>query len=578
VAEGSFPVIAGRTGATGRRMIGVKSNSVAVRLFVLSVATLAGCVADPAAAGDGFSIFEAIDQAVATNPGVGEAAANRRATEAELRQSQGTLLPQVRLEMRGGPEKFQQQDVVPPPVSNNKWLPGRSGSIVIRQTLFDGFASLNEIWRHAARVDAAAYRVHERSELIALDAAEAYIDVVRSGRLIAIADENIVAHQRLLANVEARFSGGRAGEGDRQQARERVAAAMASRAEFRLRLEEARAAYRRAVGLEPFNLRAPSRLAGLPATRDAALATALQSNPTIQAAQADANASRHAFDATAGAFVPNVALEGRALRGVDSDTINGYRNEASGKIVLSWDVFSGGQDSWRRAAAAERYTEATMAHARLQRGAFESLDRAWAARTLTADRAAALLQQVSSDRRAIAAYQKEYELGQRSLIDLLNAQNQLYSALVSLESTRSVAIFADYQLLAAMGRLLAYLKAPRPADALPLEAAPLGIVPVKIAPVLIQVPKAGSEPLKMTNGAAAVPSNGMTVSQQRRPDAMRGTDIASGQPLPGMTPLALSAADAHVDARWPEAPSSALLFASQTLRVPVQSFLRERAR
>ena len=69
-----------------------------------------------------FSINDAISQAVLTNPGVGEASANRRATETELRQAQGTLLPQVRLEARVGPERFDQQ-IVPPPLGNAEWCP-----------------------------------------------------------------------------------------------------------------------------------------------------------------------------------------------------------------------------------------------------------------------------------------------------------------------------------------------------------------------------------------------------------------------------------------------------------------------
>jgi adhesin transport system outer membrane protein len=64
-----------------------------------------------------FSINDAISQAVLTNPGVGEASANRRATETELRQTQSTLLPQVRLESRLGPEKFT-QEIIPPPIGN----------------------------------------------------------------------------------------------------------------------------------------------------------------------------------------------------------------------------------------------------------------------------------------------------------------------------------------------------------------------------------------------------------------------------------------------------------------------------
>jgi adhesin transport system outer membrane protein len=462
----------------------------------LLVIVAAGCLTHGSAAqAAAFTIVDAISQAVLTNPGVGEATANRRATDAELHQSQGVLLPQVRLEASAGPQRFNQQDILPAPPGNAQWLPARAGSVVVRHSLFDGFASINDIWRQSARVDAAAHRVHERSELIALDAAEAYISIIRFTRLIAISQDNVAAHRRIAENVQARFDGGRAGEGDLQQARERVAAAEAALAEFRQSLEDARAAYRKSVGLEPFNIRAPGRLRGLPPSKDEALAVALRHNPTIKAAEADASAAKYGFDATAGSFVPNISLEGRTLRGIDSDTIFGRRSESSGKVVLGWDLFPGGQDSWKRAAAAERYNEQKMRHARLQRDAFEALDKAWAARTITSDRAAALLRQVNADRKAIAAYNKEYELGQRSLIDLLNAENQLFNGLVSLESTRDVAVFADYQLLAAMGQLLVFLKTAESVDALPLETIPLGVFPIKIAPILLKLPPTGSEPL-----------------------------------------------------------------------------------
>jgi adhesin transport system outer membrane protein len=465
-----------------------------------AVAFCCGC-AGAVAAGEAFTIIDAINQAVQSNPGVGESAANRRATEAGLRQSQGALLPQVRLNASAGIERFNEQDIIPPPQGNKTWMNARSGSIVVRQILFDGFSSLNEIWRQAARVDAAAYRVHEQTELIALDAAEAYIDIIRFTRLIVVASDNLAAHRRLLGNVEARFKGGRSGEGDLEQTRERVAAAEAALADFQQSLDQARGTYRKVVGLEPFNLRAPGRLGGLPATKDDALATALRFNPTIRAAQEDSNAAKYAFHGTTGSFLPNVAFEGSALRAENSDTIFGRRSDESAKVVLSWDIFRGGQDSWKRVEMAERYTEATMAHARLQRAAFESLDKAWAARTITSTRIAALLRQVAADRLAINAYTKEYELGQRSLIDLLNAENQLFGALISLESTRAVAILADYQLLAAMGQLLAYLKAPAPVDAAPLDSVPIGIFPLKLPPLLVGLPKSGSEPLNV-----AVPS------------------------------------------------------------------------
>ena len=466
--------------------------------YVALCAMVLAAVSFGARSANSFSIFEAINQAVTTHPGVGEATANRRATEAELRQTQSTLLPQVRLEARSGRAKFDNQDAIFTPPQNNRWVDSKEASVVVRQILFDGLFSINEIWRQAARVDAAAYRARERTELLALDAAEAYIDVIRYMRLVTLAGENVAAHRALLTNVQARFQGGRAGEGDLQQVRERVEAALAVQAQFRQQYDEARGVFRRAVGIEPHNLRTPTRLGGLPRSKDEALAVTLRGNPTIQAAQSDRDAAKHAFNGTAAAFVPSVAFEGRSSWGRNTAASFGDRTDNTAMVVATWDIFRGGQDAWRRSEMSERYSEQSMRHARLQRGAFESIDKAWAARTLTADRISALMRQIDADRKVIVAYQQEYELGQRSLIDLLNAQNQLFNASVSLQSTIAVAVFADYQLLAAMGSLLDYLKMPKPIDADPLVTRPLGIIPMKLPPVLWKV-QPGSEPLNLGN-------------------------------------------------------------------------------
>lgn len=476
------------------------------RLILLSILTLVP--AGPTHAGGAFTILDAVSQAVQTHPGVGEAAANRRATEAELRQNQATLLPQIHTEAKYGLDRFNiQDDSAPPPfgappLGNQQWLTGYEGSVVARQLVFDGLASLNQIWRQAARVDAAAYRVRERTELIALDAAEAYIDVVRYTHLVSIARENLEAHRKILSNVQARYQGGRAGEGDLQQVQERVEAAEAALYQYQQQYDEARGTFRKAIGIEPYNLRIPSRLAGLPRTKDASLAVTLQQNPTIQAAQADRDAAKYDFESTAGAFAPTISLEARASRGKNVNEIFGRSSDVSGYVTASWDIFRGGQDSWKRAEASERYQQTTMAHARLQRDALESIDKAWAARTITNDRIAALNRELAADRKVIEAYQKEYELGQRSLIDLLNAQNGLFNALVSLESTRGVAVFADYQLLAAMGQLLDYLKMPHPVDSEPLVEKPFGLIPGKLPPVLLRLPQPGSEPLNIRRADA----------------------------------------------------------------------------
>lgn len=531
-----------------------------MRVLILASALCAA--AAPAFAQQAFTITDAIKQAVHTNPGVTEAAANRRATEAELRQNQGTLLPQVRLRADYGPEKLTRYDITPAPAGDGQWRKdSREASIVVRQLLFDGLSSINEIWRQTARVDAAAARVHERTELIALDAAEAYVDVVRYTRLIQLAQENVAAHRRLAGEVEQRYSGGRSGEGDLQQAQERLSGAEAVLAEFRIRLDDARAKYRRTVGLEPYNLRFPARLPSLPNSKDDSLAIALRHNPTLRAAASDAEAARYGFRATSGAFMPTIALEGSASKGVDSQDILGRREDLSGKIVASWDIFRGGQDMWRRSEMADRMIEQTQRLARLQRDAFESLDRAWAARTLTTERITSLTRQSDAAFKVIGAYTKEYELGQRTLIDLLDARNSYFNSLVAIVSTRAVAVFADYQLLAAMGHLLEYIKTAPPPEADPLAQRPFGLYPMRLPPVIVNDPDVGPEPLNVNgsvNGAVAPTPYLWGPKVIMFGERVPGWAVAES-PAAKITDISASraaAATSTVESRWPEPVSA----------------------
>jgi adhesin transport system outer membrane protein len=492
-------------------------------------------------AAEQFSINDALREAAKSHPGIGEAAANKRATESELRQTQSTLLPQVRLDAYYGREKFDQSanivsgSALPiPTIGTGVWRDGNYQSVVVRQLIFDGFASIHDIWRQSARVNAAAFRVRERTELLALDGAEAYIDVVRYLRLVALSDQNVATHEKIFSNVNSRFAGGRAGEGDLEQARERVENAKAQRDDFRKLLEDARAKYRKVVGLEPFNLRFPGPLAGMPSSRDESLAVAIRFNPTILAAQADADAAKHAFRVTDGAFVPTIALEGRATRFDNTyPYIQGVTHEDySGRVVMSWDIFRGGQDVWKRSEAAERSVQATMAHARLQRDALESIDKAWGARTVTRTRIADLVRQLEAGRKTIAAYNKEYELGQRSLIDLLNAQNQYFNTSVSLTSARGVVVFADYQLLAAMGTLLEYLKAPPPVDAAPLDSIPFAVFPYTLPTLRVFLPQTGSEPLLVplpTGEVSARPVVALAAAGQQGQVALAAAEQPQGQ-------------------------------------------------
>ncbi|MBN8534556.1 MAG: TolC family outer membrane protein [Rhizobiales bacterium] len=433
--------------------------SIGISLAILMAGVL------PAGAQGELSLEQAIRHAVTTNPRIKEAAANRRATDMEVRQVQGALLPQVRLQAEYGSERSRRFDGVRAAGANDPRKAGGEASVVVTQLLYDGFATVNQIYRQIARSDAAAWRTFERSELVALDTVEAYLDILRYSHSIAHANANISAHEVLSNNVSQRFAGGRAGRGDAEQVRERLNSARAVKADLQIRLDEARAAFRRSVGLEPRRLGPAKRLSGLPRSRQEALDKTLAANPSLRAASSDVTAAEREFDASSGAFGPRVSLEGRARTGRDSGFIAGGFDEASAKVRMDWNIFSGGTDSARRNELAERIYENRFRMDALRRSAFESVDRAWGAREHSGARINALMGQVTAAQQVVQAYRGEYELGQRTLLDLLNAENAMFNAKLSLEAARVVAVFSDYQLLATSGQLLSQLRINRPADA-----------------------------------------------------------------------------------------------------------------
>ena len=364
-----------------------------------------------------------------------------------------------------GPESRRQYDSPIASQRSGDFQAGRQANVTVRQLIFDGFATVNETWRHAYRVDAASWRVKERTELIALDAIQAYTDILRLQDMIAQANRNIAAHRELQTSVSARVSGGRAGRGDLDQVTERVMAAEAARAELQLRLGEAVAMFRRAVDREPKGLVWPKRPAGLPASRQAALNAALQHNATLRAAGSDVSAVESQREAAKGTNLPTVALEGRAGYGKNTQNITGRYDEYSAKLSASWLIFSGGTDTARQNELTERVGEQRMRLSLLQRQAIESIDKAWTTRQALGDRIRALGGQARAAEQVVAVYRSEYDLGTRTLLDLLNAEQVRYNAAVGLINAKGLAVFADYQLLAASGTLLTAMGIGLPGEA-----------------------------------------------------------------------------------------------------------------
>jgi len=414
----------------------------------------------PAAA---MTLREAVERAVTTNPRVLEAAANRRSVDHELGEAFGAYMPTLDLDASIGPQFVDQPQSLS--TSNNRvWRTNREASLVARHTFFQGFARANEVYRQSARVDGAAARVMERAELIALDTVETFLDVHRHRRILKAARENTRIHQALLQRVRTRYQGGSSTEGELRQAEERVSAAEAVHADVIRELKAAEARFEAVVGVAPRVLEGVGVPRGLPKTQGAAILAGRSNHPALQAGGSDVRAAEASYDKTKSPFFPRIGVEGRAKVGEDQDGTPGINNDFSVRLTMSWNIFNGGIDSQRKLRESEKLTETRMKLDQLRRTVDETVRRSWTDIGANDLRLKALRQQTTAARAVIVNYNREFDAGLRSLLDLLIAQNSAFNAQVQMISSETISVFSRYRLFAATGQLLAKFNVAPPAD------------------------------------------------------------------------------------------------------------------
>jgi adhesin transport system outer membrane protein len=397
---------------------------------------------------------QAVALTVSTNPEIGEAINNRLAVDQELAQARGRYLPQIDARGEVGPEFVETEE--PQFVDDERSaLPRWQLSLVLQQRIFDGFATDAEVERQAARADAAAYRVLERSEFIALDTVQAYLDLMRTMALLRLSRANIEVHRAILADARRRAQAGELSVADPQQAEERLLNARRQANDFETDLEQARITFERLVGQPPGQLTMPPPVVGaLPADRESAVTLALDNNPRIRLALADLDVSHAEFRAAESAFYPELSLESTASIGEDIAGDEGEDVRLNVLLVARYRLFSGFIDSANRQEQVARVAEARERVDRFRREVVELARQSWTSLEGAQRNIDVLDRQVELARQVVSSYRQQFSLGERSLLDVLDAENELFNARVALASTRFAAEFARYRILASTGMLL----------------------------------------------------------------------------------------------------------------------------
>lgn len=411
-----------------------------------------------------FSLQEAITVAVETNPEISQAIENREATEFELKQALGLYMPRVDLEASTGVQLLNNPSRRASGIEDDPLYPSEIG-LVATYDILDGGYRESEANRQAARIDGASFRVLERSEFIGLEVARLYFEILLQGRIVELARQNLSFHQSTLDNVADAIASGQLTEADRQQATERLASAAASVIQAQEELEVAKIGFHKQVGV-PFSDAALPRRVGnyLPPDLQRAIDVARENNPRVRIAGADMDAAAALVDQAQGARGPKLSLEGRGMLGNDSSGTAGYTTELQGKLVLRWNLFDGGIKDARVQENIRRESEAMYAQHQAAREVEEAVRISWDRIHRQNALAAQYASQLSASDGLVASYREQFTIGQRSLLDVLDAQNTRYNVQVLAETAQYSARFAEYRLMAATGTLLAYLDLAPPAQ------------------------------------------------------------------------------------------------------------------
>ena len=331
----------------------------------------------------------------------------------------------------------------------------------VTQPIFRGGRTVAQTRQAEAQVEAERAQLSITEQQVLLNVATAYLNLVQAQSVLQLSINNEQVLQRQLDSVEDRFRVGEVTRTDVAQAQSRLSAAHADRTQDEGNLRTARAAYVQYVGHLPDKVEYPATLPALPSDVQAAQALAASQNPNIGNAQANYQAALEGIDLLAGQLLPQVSLTGTAERVVNFDGPSTLENFAQATLSVTIPIYQQGAEYSRLRAQKQTagQTRATVDESR--RDVEESLSSAWESLQSSKARRASYNDQISSAKVALEGVTRENQVGSRTVLDVLNAEQELLQAQVNEVQAHHDEIVAAYQLLNATGQLTAqYLALP----------------------------------------------------------------------------------------------------------------------
>jgi outer membrane protein, adhesin transport system len=406
------------------------------------------------------TLEQAVSLTLASNPELKGAFNQYKSRVADSKAAGGAYLPSVDLDAGAGYE------AINPATSNGKestTMTRKEATISLTQLIWDGSGTLNNIDRTTAEAEADRYQLLASASDKALEVAKIYLDAAQANEVLQLSENNLAIHKKIYSDIKKRAQSGLGSTADVSQVEARIAKAQANLVASQNNLFDALTKFKRMVGEAPEDLIFPQAdQVELPLSAEEALKLAFDRHPTIKVAMTDVDAARFQYKQSKAPNMPTISFEASQTWRDDAGGYEGGSDEATAMLRLRYNLFNGGSDQDNIESAAYKLNQSKDLRENTYREVEEGLNLAWSALDLSTQQMAFLQDHVDSVSKSVIAYEKQYQIGQRTLLDLLNSDNELFEARTEFLDAKYTEQYAKYRVLNATGSLLDALRVSTP--------------------------------------------------------------------------------------------------------------------
>lgn len=398
------------------------------------------------------TLQELLTDVTVTSPAILESIEHYKSVAAERSIATSEYLPTVGTQLSAAPE---QTDGVP---TNDvqKNLTATTASLFARQNLFSGFKTSAFVDETDARIKAAAFDVLTTTNKTYLDVCEAYINVAKAKELLRIADQNAYTQEQIMRQVREKTASGFNRISELYNSESRLALSKASFISRQQDLNQALSKLHRLLGrnLEPEQFAVPSPSFNAPASLEDSIAIAFENHPALKVADYNIQTKQHTYEKSLASYWPTLDLEIKGQYREDTGGEVGDTTQTGAYLTLNYTFFDGGLRSGAKAREQQSILKERQRAYIERRNVNESVRLAWNIMEAERVKKQYLTDHVMLSAKTLSAFKEEYYAGRRTLLDLLNMENEYTDAKLSRADSEFSYLVALYRIMQATGMLL----------------------------------------------------------------------------------------------------------------------------